>query len=230
MEASNTIEKIREQMDIAQKNAVEIERCLGEARGILQAYIRQNTNVYYTDFGEMVLEASKSSEQLTEKLRRLSLEVTLDVKKYEDYKSDLIQIHGIEITYQDEILKISMPVLVPHRKGNYTDYLYKPLHTAIQHWCVKQAEDNAVIPEYKSCTICFVHAYDQTLPLSRVRDHDNIEEKHILDILANFFLFTDGGLYVDTYHMTMLAPKDKTQIYVMDSSCFHMWVQKFKSF
>ena len=38
----------------------------------------------------------------------------------------------------------------------------------------------------------------------RVRDHDNIEEKHVLDILAGFCLKSDSGLYVDTVHMTRL--------------------------
>lgn len=52
-------------------------------------------------------------------------------------------------------------------------------------------------PEYMKCTVCFVHVYDETLPLGRVRDHDNYEEKHVLDVLANFFLKSDGGLYVD---------------------------------
>lgn len=52
-----------------------------------------------------------------------------------------------------------------------------------------------------------------------MRDHDNFEEKHVLDVLANFFLQSDSGLYVDTCHITRLGVSDKTLIYIADSAC-----------
>ena len=56
----------------------------------------------------MVLEAAKSSEILTEKMRNLVLQMTLDKRKYEQYQSDLVLIHGIEIAYEENILSISL--------------------------------------------------------------------------------------------------------------------------
>ena len=221
------MKKLKAQLDDAQKTAGGVEQNLAEARNILQAYARKSTNLRYTNFSEMVLESSKKAEYLTEKLRRLSLEVTLDTQKYERYKSDLAFIHGIEVEFDGEVLEVSLPVLVPHRKGNYTDFLYKPLYTALQHWCLKQAENNDILPQYEKCTVCFLHLYDETLPLARVRDHDNYEEKHILDVLTNFFLASDGGLYLDTYHVTRLDKQDRTKIYIMDSGVFPEWLGKF---
>lgn len=212
------------QLDDAQQTAGSTGQLLAEARSILRSYARNATNVQYTDFGEMVLEASKSAERLTEQLRRLSLEVTLDAQKYEDYKSDLVRIHGIEIAYQDGILEVALPVLVPHRKESYTDYLYKPMYTACRHWCMKQKEENGCVPVFEKCTVCFLHQYDKSLPLCRVRDHDNYEEKHVLDVLANFFLVTDSGIDVDTYHMTRMAGKDGTRIYLIDAERFPKWL------
>lgn len=229
MSENDVLGKLKTQLDDAQKTAGRVEQHLAEARSILLAYTRKNSNLQYTNFCDMVLESSKNAEKLTEKLRRLTLEVTLDAQKYEDYKSDLVLIHGIDITFADRILKVSMPVLVPHRKESYTDYLYKPLHTACQHWCVKQAEMGGGTPEYMKCTVCFVHVYDETLPLGRVRDHDNYEEKHVLDVLANFFLKSDGGLYVDTFHVTRLGKKDKTVIFIMDSACFPEWISQYRA-
>lgn len=227
MNEKDILGKLKAQLDDAQKTAGQVEQHLAEARSILLAYTRKNSNLQYTNFCDMVLESSKYAEKLTEKLRRLTLEVTLDTQKYEDYKSDLVWIHGIDLAYTDRILKVSMPVLVPHRKESYTDYLYKPLYTACQHWCVKQAETGGKTPEYTKCTVCFVHVYDGTLPLARVRDHDNYEEKHVLDVLANFFMRSDGGLYVDTFHMTRLGKEDKTIIFVMDSIGFPEWISGY---
>ena len=221
------LNKIKMQLDEAQRTAGGTEHLLAEARSILSSYTRNITNVCYINFGDMVMDASKSAEHLTEQLRRLSLEVTLDTQKYEKYKSDLVRIHGIELAYYDGILEVTLPVLVPHRKESYTDYLYKPLYTACRHWCLKQNEEEDCIPVFEKCTVCFLHLYDETLPLGRVRDHDNYEEKHVLDVLTNFFLTTDNGINVDTYHLTRMAGQDGTQIYIMDTSKFCAWLGHF---
>lgn len=229
MNEKDVLGKLKTQLDDAQKTAGKVEQHLAEARSILLSYTRKNSNLQYTNFCDMVLESSRNSEKLTEKLRRLTLEVILDAQRYEDYKSDLVLIHGIELGCENGVLIVSMPVLVPHRKDSYTDYLYKPLHTACQHWCMKQMEMGLRAPAFTNCTVCFVHIYDETLPLGRVRDHDNYEEKHVLDVLSNFFLKSDRGLYVDTFHMTRLGRKDRTVIYVMDSCSFPEWISHFRA-
>ena len=65
------------------------------------------------------------------------------------------------------------------------------------------------------------------LPLvGRVRDHDNIEEKHVLDIISSFYLKSDSGLFVDTFHMTRLGTEDGTFLFVMESSRFPGWIRE----
>lgn len=103
----------------------------------------------------------------------------------------------------------------------------KPLHTAFRNWCMQRAEEKLEIPTYTNCTICFVHVYDETLPLARVRDHDNYEEKHVQDIITNFFLQSDSGLYTNTCHVTRMGEEDRTLLYVMDSSKFPAWISDF---
>ena len=218
---------MKKQLDDAQRMASEAGQLLAEARNLMASCNRIHTGTGYANLTDMVLEASKTGERLTEKLRRLSLEVVLDTIKYEQYQSDLVRIHGIEVRYMDGILEVTAPVLVPHRKESYTDYLYKPLHTAFQRWCRKQREEGQEIPEYDRCTVCFLHLYDRELPLGRVRDHDNVEEKHVLDVISNFFLVSDGGLHADTYHISRLSEQDATRIFVMDAERFPQWVGRF---
>lgn len=215
---------MKKQLNEAQKLASEAERLLAESRNLVACYTRSQAESGYESLTDMVLEASKTGERLTEKLRRLSLEVTLDSMKYEQYQLELVRIHGIKIGFTGGILEVTAPVLVPHRKKHYTDYLYKPLHIAFQQWCKKQKEEKKEVPEFQKCTVCFLHQYDRELPLGRVRDHDNMEEKHVLDVISNFFLVSDGGLHVDTYHITQMADQDATKIFVMDTEKFPLWV------
>lgn len=221
----DTFQKVKRQLDDAQKVTAEVGELMAEARNILTSYARCKTENGYENFTDMILEASKKGEQLTEKLRRLSLEVVLDQVKYEKYQSELVAVHGIKIGYCDEILGIIMPVLISHRKEQYTDYLYKPLYIAFKQWCIEQNQEQKKIPEYEKCTVCFVHLYNRDLPLGRIRDHDNFEEKHVLDVISNFFLVSDSGLHVDTYHITRMADKDGTEVYIMDTDKFPRWLQ-----
>ena len=79
------------------------------------------------------------------------------------------------------------------------------------------------LPSYEECLVCFVHVYNKKLPLAgRVRDHDNIEEKHVLDIISSFYLKSDSGLFVDTFHMTRLGTEDGTFLFVMEQADFQV--------
>lgn len=166
MDENDSFFKLKEQLEDAQKLMGRMEQYIVEARGVLQSCIRRQSEFQYAYLGDMIQETAKTSERLTDKLRRLTLEIVVNPKEYEKYKEDLVLIHGIELEYKDEILRVSAPVLIPHRKDCYTDYLYKPLHTAFRNWCMQRAEEKLEIPTYTNCTICFVHVYDETLPLA----------------------------------------------------------------
>lgn len=84
-----------------------------------------------------------------------------------------------------------------------------------------------------------MHVYNKNLPLvGRVRDHDNIEEKHVLDIVSSFCMKSDSGFYVDTFHTTRLGMEDGTLLYVWRLRNFQagsvktasFWISKKKHF
>lgn len=223
-EKADALSKMGQQLDEVQKTAGKLDLSVAEARTLLSARTKQYINSQYENFNDLILEAARLSERLTEKMRRLVLEVTFDTRKYEAYKEDLIGIHGIEVVCQDGVMTISLPFLIPHRKNDYTDYIYKPLYLALKHWCVKQEDNEGEVPRYECCTVCFLHVYDSGLPLARVRDHDNLEEKHILDVVGTFFLKTDSGLYLNSYHTTMLGKEDRTYLVIMENEKFPGWL------
>lgn len=148
MDENDSFFKLKEQLEDAQKLMGRMEQYIVEARGVLQSCIRRQSEFQYAYLGDMIQETAKTSERLTDKLRRLTLEIVVNPKEYEKYKEDLVLIHGIELEYKDEILRVSSPVLIPHRKDCYTDYLYKPLHTAFRNWCMQRAEEKLEIPTY----------------------------------------------------------------------------------
>ena len=59
-------------MDVGQKTAGHVEAMLAEARNLLQAYARKCVNIHFDNLNDMVLEAAKSSEILTENMSSIS--------------------------------------------------------------------------------------------------------------------------------------------------------------
>lgn len=115
MDENDSFFKLKEQLEDAQKLMGRMEQYIVEARGVLQSCIRRQSEFQYAYLGDMIQETAKTSERLTDKLRRLTLEIVVNPKEYEKYKEDLVLIHGIELEYKDEILRVSAPVLIPHR-------------------------------------------------------------------------------------------------------------------
>ena len=178
---------------------------LAEARSAKTLYDRCASSFQYGRVLDCMVEASESAEHLADRLRRLVLGNPYAGPRKEEYCLGLVQIHGIDVEYEDHILKARLPFLLPHRKNKYTDYIYKPFFLALQNWCMERRKGGKEIPVYEQATVCFVHEYNQRLPKSRVRDHDNIEEKQVVDALGTYFLMSDNGLYLDTYHTTTMT-------------------------
>lgn len=202
---------------------------LAEARNVKMLYDRSASSFQYSQLLDCILEASERAERVAGRLRSLVLGNTYDSLKKEEYCFKLVQIHEIAITYEDHILMAKLPFLMPHRKSKYTDYIYKPFFLALQNWCKNRQGEGKEIPVYQRATVCFVHEYDEKLPKTRVRDHDNIEEKQIVDALGMYFLVSDGGLYLDTYHTTIWGERDRTSLFLMERDQFCGWIYKRQS-
>ena len=85
------------------------------------------------------------------------------------------------------------------------------------------------LPQFTECAVCFVHVYDETLSLGRVRDYDNLEFKQILDTLCTYVLTDDSGFFCDSYYTTQLGLKDCTLVSVMEKADFPKWLQNQKN-
>lgn len=213
-------------MENIQRMSGVMQEHLAEARNLKAAHERSLSEFQYGQFVECMMEASFCAERLTEKLRRLLVGTLFSRSQRADYQKELVKIHGISVKYEREkqILKVELPCLLPHRKSSYTDYIYKPLQLALQDWCFKQDQTGMEIPVFERAAVCFVHQYNRELPPTKIRDHDNIEEKQVVDALGMFFLVSDSGLYLDTYHTSRLGDRDRTLLFLMGQTVFPQWI------
>lgn len=173
---------------------------------------------YPENYEVLSTDAALRAEKITCRLRHLIYSTT-NIKK-EEYLSSATVMQGIEIKYENEILEITLPCLLPKRKQKQgTEFLLDPFTAAISQYAKTHT-----MPKMQHCVVCFSHVYNRDLPERRIRDYDNLELKQYLDVAASFILTDDSGLLCDAYNTTEFGDEDCTRILIMDSARFPDWL------
>lgn len=168
------------------------------------------------NFAEMTMEAALHSERLTCTLRNI-VYTAVNAKKAE-YLARAASAQGIRISHKRHQVSIILPSLLPKRRGGHSsEFLVDPLFFALSEYTMAHRT-----AKLSHATLCFVHVYG---PDSRVRDYDNVECKQVQDVVAMFTLEDDSGKHCDVYHTTRTGPEDQTQIHVMPSGSFPLWLE-----
>lgn len=169
-----------------------------------------NVSRYPANFQELSLDAAVQAEKLACRLRDLVGRYgTIQLEQILTRSADTL---GITVAVDEEgIVQIRLPRLLPKWKPHRSDqFLTMPLLVALDTYLRKYP-----LPQFTECAVCFVHVYDESLSLGRVRDYDNLETKHILDIAAVYLMTDDSGALCDIYHTTAYGKQDATLLYFM---------------
>jgi hypothetical protein len=175
------------------------------------------------NFQSLSINIALRAERIACQLRSFVF-TTASVSKVK-YMSQAHEEHNIHITYENEILEVQIPGLLPKRQiRSNIAFLNDPLHYAFQNYLT-----NGPLPIFDDCVICFTQVYDRDLQLHRIRDYDNIEFKPILDTISAFILHDDSGIHCDTHYTTKLGEQDCTLIHIMNKNMFSDWLKGFSS-
>ena len=180
--------------------------------------IQRYPDNYETISTEAVLRAEKIACQL-----RNLLFASTSIPR-EEYLVMAGEAHGIEIAYEDGILAVTMPRLLPKKKSKQSGlFLLDPLGAALAQY----AKENHM-PRFRECVVCVSHVYTHELPVWCLLDYDNLQQKQLLDMIALYVMVDDSGLLCDAYNTTELGEKDCTRIYIMGKNRFAEWLLQRK--
>ena len=203
---------------IITKRISEITSDLSRLNNALYALDTTDIQRYPDNYEILSTDAALRGEKIACRLRHL-LYASTGISK-EEYLLSAGVIHGIAIKYENGIMSITLPGLLPkRRKQKSAEFLLDPLHYTLENY----ANHNPV-QKYRHCIVCFSHIYNRELPERRIRDYDNIELKQILDVISAFIMTDDGGLLCDAYNTTELGDTDCTMVSVMDKDRFPDWL------
>ena len=183
-------------------------------------YAMDTTDIqrYPDNYEVLSMDAALRAESVACRLRHL-IYASTGIRKAE-YLTSAQSAHGIEIAYEEGVLSVSLPSLLPKRRQRQnTEFLLDPLYFAMEQY----ARENT-LPHYRDCVVCFTQVYDQSLPTRRVRDYDNLEMKEVLDIIALYCMTDDTGALCDQFQTTRFADSSCTIISVMQKEKFSAWL------
>lgn len=159
------------------------------------------------------------SEKSTAHLRNMFFSVSNEPPIY--YYPKAAEVQGIRVWAADNYLRVLLPALLPDkRSGTAASFFCCRFRL---HWC------KAPLPRFSDCVICVEHIYDHNLPITSVRDYDNLELKAVIDVIATFCLADDTGALCDSFQTTRFGYSSSTVITVMPKNCFSAWLSTPKS-
>ena len=197
---------------------------------LLNSLSRLNNNIcamdtldiqrYPENYEVISTEAALRAERIACKLRSLLFASTGVPKR--EYLLKASGEHGIEIGYEDGVMEVTLPRLLPKKKTRQSSlFLTEPLHAALEQY----AEEHPM-PRFRECVVCISHVYGHDLPDWCLLDYDNLQQKQILDTVALYVMLDDSGLLCDAYNTTEMGEKDCTRIYVMEKGRFGKWLSE----
>lgn len=205
---------------ILSQRIVSIQAELGRLNSALYAMNATDLQRYPDNYEVLSTDAALRCERIACRLRHL-IYTSTGIKK-EEYLTSAAVIQGIEVSYEDDVLSITLPCLLPKRqKRQSSEFLIDPIHAALSQY----AKSNPM-PQFHHCVVCFSHVYCQEQPERWVRDYDNLELKQLLDVVASFIMVDDSGLLCDAYNTTELGETDCTHIFVMPQGRFPEWLKQ----
>ena len=150
-------------------------------------YAMDTTDIqrYPDNYEVLSTDAALRAEKIACRLRHLIYSSTTIRKG--DYLTSAGIVHGIEVVYEDGVLEVTLPGLLPKRKQRQnTEFLLDPFYFSLEQYAKEHP-----MPHFSDCVVCFTQVYDQCLPTRRIRDYDNLEEKQLLDVLSTFVMADD---------------------------------------
>ena len=197
-----------------------IQAEIGRLNSALYAMSTTDLQRYPDNYEVLSTDAALRCERIACRLRHL-IYTSTSVRK-EEYLTSAAVMQGVEIRYEDGLLEITLPCLLPKRqKRQSSEFLIDPIYAALSQYAKSHP-----MPQFRHCVVCFSHVYCHEQPERRVRDYDNLELKQLLDVVSAFIMVDDSGLLCDAYNTTELGETDCTRISIMAQGQFPRWLEQ----
>ena len=114
---------------------------------------------------------------------------------------------------------LRIPALLPKKGSGSPTYIQQALYPAMNRFF-----KGKVPASYFDCVLIYRHVYDSNRPERAWRDHDNIEQNMVTDIIALYLLPDDAPARCTHFYCSAAGPADRTEVYVVPREQFPTWI------
>ena len=155
-----------------------------------------------------LLQAGIDAELICLDLRSFLVDYHLTAK--EELFGEIADLQGYSVEERNGVFCIRMPVLpLKERCRSDCSYVAIPLLYALKKYGITHE-----IPRFDNAIVTVRHNYPNNLPVRYLRDHDNIEVKKVLDVIALYFLEDDNMAHCDLYYTAKPSDSYFTEIFI----------------
>lgn len=118
-------------------------------------YAMDTTDIqrYPDNYEVLSTDAALRAEKIACRLRHLIYSSTTIRKG--DYLTSAGIVHGIEVVYEDGVLEVTLPGLLPKRKQRQnTEFLLDPFYFSLEQYAKEHP-----MPRFSDCVVCFTQVY-----------------------------------------------------------------------
>jgi hypothetical protein len=114
---------------------------------------------------------------------------------------------------------LRIPALLPKKGSGSPVYIQQALYPVMNRFF-----KGKVPTSYSDCVLIYRHVYDSNRPERAWRDHDNIEQNMVTDIIALYLLPDDAPARCAHFYCSAAGPADRTEVYVVPREQFPTWI------
>ena len=114
---------------------------------------------------------------------------------------------------------LRIPALLPKKGHGSPVYIQQALYPAMGRFF-----QGKVPASYSDCVLIYRHVYDRNRPERSWRDHDNIEQNMVTDIITLYLLPDDAPARCAHFYCSAPGPTDCTEVYVVPREQFPAWI------
>lgn len=131
---------------------------------------------------------------------------------------------GITVEKSDDILEVTLPMILPTKSKTKAGYLFDPIFFAMQNASEKES---FFLKEKAMMFIEFIYDKDnKNIPRG---DHDNKEVKQVIDAISAFVVPDDSDNYLSLCQISAEGDYNHTKVYVMPEKDFGNFFLKYKN-
>lgn len=175
------------------KGAREIDFCkLDEILRDIEKAKTMAMNIYQSSAGQefyrQLFSLSLFLEKLTDKTRRATIQETENSKQ--SYLKAAATTMGITVRFENNHIVIHLPYLLPKSKSvNSDSYITEPLAYALQEFVDQNKPE-----KFRNALMIIRSVYCPEDARRMKRDNDNIETRHVINIISTMLLVDDNML------------------------------------